>query len=157
VSGHPSESVVDTLEQILRSTGRYLFLRKVKPTSEPILQREMFPVLKSAFPSLAKDWSIPHVAKTYKVDFAIPDLNALIEFKFCNSKHDWPRMLDEVFADIKGYAAAGPEWRHLYFVFYLTERYTTPEEVAAEFLASECGAWKPIVVYGAAEPDKSAG
>lgn len=40
----------DVLKQLLRSTGRYLFLRKVEPTSESSLQKEMYPLLKAAFP-----------------------------------------------------------------------------------------------------------
>lgn len=116
----------------------------------------MYPLLKAVFPSTTGERAIPHVAKTYKADFAISELRALVEFKFCNTKGDWPRALDEVYADMKGYAGTS-EWRHFFVVFYLTDRFTTQEEVVAEFKLTGSGAWKPVVVFGTAASEEPAG
>ena len=139
--------VREVLEQILRSTARYLFLRGVDPQSEPHLQKEIYPLLKAAFPDTTREVPLPHVAKTYKADFGVPSQGTLIELKYCDSKSDWPKALDGVYADMKGYSGS-QQWRHFYVVFYLTDRFTTQEEVEAEFLATSSGGWKPLVVFG---------
>lgn len=77
----------------------------------------------------------------------MPTLSALIECKYCNTKSDWPKALDEAYADMKGYTGT-PPWNHFYVVFYLTDRFTTQEEVDAEFLATASQAWTPMVVFG---------
>lgn len=137
----------DLLKQLLRSTARYFFLRKAEPTSESNLQKEIYPVLRAAFPDTTREVPVPHVAKTYKADFGVPSLKTLVEYKYCNSKSDWPKALDEVYADMKGYAGT-PQWNFFYIVFYLTNRFTTQEEVDAEFLTTASQAWTPIVVFG---------
>ncbi len=143
----PDTAARDVLKQLLRSTARYLFLRKAEPTSESGLQKKIYPLLRAAFPDTTREVSVPHVAKTYKADFGVPSLNTLVEYKYCNSRSDWPKALDEVYADMKGYSGT-PQWNHFYVVFYLTDRFTTQEEVDAEFLATASQAWTPMVVFG---------
>jgi hypothetical protein len=143
----------EVLKRMLSSAGRYLFLRDIKVTSEPHLQREIFPLLRAAFPDATREVPIPHVAKTYKADFGVPSLSTLVEFKYCDSKSDWPDALDGVYTDMKGYGST-PEWKYFYVVFFLTDRFTTQQEVDAEFLVTSSQAWTPIVVFGGPSIDQ---
>lgn len=110
------------LESVLRNTAHLLQLRGVCPTSEADVVRGMRPLLHLMFPSSdnAPAGRFIKAHKTYKPDLVFPELGALVEYKYIDSKEDFKAHLGQLADDAHGYSD-DPQYHLFYAVMYLTQ------------------------------------
>lgn len=136
------------LEQILRGTPKILSDRKIDPTNEKEVRKEVYSLMIHIFPDTVREIPIAKVSKTYKPDIGIKSLKCAIEYKFVDSEKEAKSTIGGIFEDIKGYEGS-EDWRTFYAVIYMTDMFLTQHQVEAEFELSKVDRnWKPIIVYG---------
>lgn len=139
---------LDVFRTILENTPAIINLTGADPKKESDVQREVFKVLKIAFPDAVREPSISQVFKSYKPDFGVRSLMAAAEYKFAETKDEVRHALDGIYTDMKGYSGHY-DWRTFYAVIYTTDTVVNPKEVAAEFQGVKADTnWSPIVVVG---------
>ena len=135
----------------MKVTPKILTDRNIVPKREDDIQRAVLDVLRYVFPDTIPNPHIAQVTKTYKPDFGIRSLKALVEFKFATSKAQAMENMGGVYGDMKGYAGS-EDWSHCYSVFYMTDHFIGQEQIDAEWKTTAKNEnWTPIVVFGKGE------
>ena len=136
------------LKRVLEGTAKLLGDRRVDPANEADVKREVFNVLIHYFPDTVREVPIAQVSKVYKPDIGVKSLKAAVEYKFADSMQALKRSIGGVYEDIHGYHGSA-DWTTFYAVFYATEAFLTPAQIAAEWsLTGVPHSWKAILVTG---------
>jgi len=120
------QKLSDQLKLLLHVLGNLessFTILKRYPADELEFERIAESVLISVFPKMRANISIDTALKTFKPDTAIPEAEALIDYKYIKSSNEIGPTVDEVNADIVGYRKEG--YRHFVFVIYEDQRHTT--------------------------------
>lgn len=94
---------------------RKLFRRK--PTSEKEVQDRYAAMLNSYDINFLREKGASYSVKTYKPDFALPEIDLAVELKFCNSDKREKELILELNDDIPRYKT---KWKQILFVIYDT-------------------------------------
>lgn len=139
---------LNLLESMLRNTALFLREMDITPQSESMLQKRMYPLIKSAFPSAFREVVINQVDRNYKADFGIKSLESLIEFKFVTSLSQYKKTFGQIYEDMGAYSGSS-EWSRYYAVIYMTGPFATQESlVQDQKRAWWHPAWIPILITG---------
>lgn len=147
---------LDVFRNILESTPAIIGLTKADPKKESDVQREVFKVLKIAFPDAVRELPIGQLMKTYKPDLGVRSLMTAAEYKFAATEDEVRHALDGIYTDMKGYGGHY-EWRTFFAVIYTTDTVVNPKRLEAEFQGVNADAnWTPIVVVGKGDRKEAA-
>lgn len=148
LSSQMQETDFFRLERILKGTPKILYDRKIEPTNEKEVRKEIYNYLIHSFPDTVREIPISKVSKTFKPDIGIKSLKCAIEYKFIDSSTDYKTAISGIFEDIQGYAGS-EDWKIFYAVFYMTDHFITEPQIESEFILSNVPHnWKPIIIYG---------
>jgi len=138
------------MERVLRNTAALMHQLGIRPTSEPQIYNAVRGVLKLIFPSAqdAPKGEFSKVFKTYKPDIVVPELAAVIEYKYVDSEEKLKGVLGEIADDVKGYTG-NPKFNLYYAVFYLTSDFWGHDRYQLAWSEYKFpNNWIPIFVVG---------
>lgn len=138
------------LENILKSTSIIIKELKIEPNSETKIYNSVKFVLKTAFPDIINSASEPFykLAKCYKPDILIADLNTAIEYKFAKDEQTLVKTIDEILIDVQGYSNH-PIFKFFYAVFYVKIGVCSEERFHLIWNQRHFpNNWKPIFILG---------
>ncbi len=93
-------AVIETLRR-LRECCQYL---RQPPDGEAAVQEIIWIMLRAQFERIDREATLPRFGvRSYKPDFAIPELRLLIEVKFIGAKTNVGDIQEEILADLPGY------------------------------------------------------
>ena len=139
---------INDLERVLRGTPKVIRDRKIIPSNEADVQREIYSLLIHFFPDTIREFPIPSIVKTYKPDFGIKSLKCAIEYKFVTDETEAKKVVGGIYEDVHAYSNS-EDWKTFYAVIYMNDLYYTQDQIEADFQASNIpDNWKPIIVYG---------
>ncbi len=108
------------LENILNQTSFIIHESGKNPQSEVKVYNQVKIVIESTFPDSKKAGSnFRKIAKEYKPDILIPELEVAVEYKFANSEEKLIRCIEQILVDVKGYQNDA-DYKLFYAVFYVT-------------------------------------
>lgn len=137
-----------TLEQILAGTAKLITDRKMEPTNEAEVRREVYGLLLHTFPDTTREVPIPQVSKTYKPDIGVKSLKTAVEYKFVDTEAELKTAFEGIYADTKGYGGSA-DWTHFFAVIYCTKTFWTPAQLKAECDAVGMPAnWQVLLMTG---------
>lgn len=146
------DSVLRRLRQIqMESNSQAL----AYPSKELDVQQAVKLLLIAAFGqgNVTSGPSFPGSLKSFKADLGVRSIRAAIEVKFCDTKKKAGSIVNELAADIAGYAP-NVDWSVFRAVIYQTDQYMQEDDIRAQ-LSTTIGDrdWDFIVVQG--PPDRA--
>jgi hypothetical protein len=109
------------LHNVLSNTGSIINNLNVSPKSEAEVYNSVKVVLHAIFPkSKSAGSNFLKIAKEYKPDILIPELNLAIEYKYANTETKLKSTIEQIAADVKGYSGDN-DYKLFYVVFYVTK------------------------------------
>ncbi len=143
-------SGVQYLETILRNTATILHKAEITPTAEPEVYKAVRSVLEAIFPTAISPDKAKFFKnfKTYKPDILIPELSAVVEYKYANSEERLKSALAEIADDVKGYTGDS-DYNLLYAVFYVKADFWGEEKFIAAWAEKQFPKnWQAFYVVG---------
>jgi hypothetical protein len=137
------------LENILRNTGVILKQKNIKPTTEPMVYREVKLICEVTFPDIIFPQT-PFIKKVkqYKPDILIPSLNCAIEYKYADKENKLVKIMDQIFEDVHGYSNHSI-YRLFYAVFYVTPGIWSDDRFNHVWKEKKFpNNWKPFYIVG---------
>lgn len=137
------------LEQFLRGTGKLLRDKKIIPTNEADVRREIYSTLLHFFPDTVREIPIARISKCYKPDIGIRSIKSAIEYKYATSGEEAKKIIGGIFEDVLGYKGS-EDWKYFYAVLYMNDNYLTYSQILEEFKISRISKahWIPILIVG---------
>ena len=109
------------LETILKNTATAIYKMKILPKSETEVYNAVRIIIESVFPTSKNASSnFLKTAKEYKPDILVPELNAVIEYKYAKDETKLKTTIEQIAADAKGYTG-DQDYNIFYAVFYVTK------------------------------------
>jgi hypothetical protein len=138
------------LENILNSTAAILNKRGITPRSEVDVYREVRSTLEAVFPAAKSPKSnFIKTAQEYRPDILVPELHAVIEYKFAESEAKLKSTIAQISDDVKGYTG-DTDFNLFYAVFYVKADFWGPEKFKAVWAEKKFPEnWRAIYVVGA--------
>ena len=138
------------MERVLKNTAPLMRQLGIRPQGEPDVYNAVRGVLKLIFPSSqdAPKGEFSKLFKNYKPDIIVPELSAVIEYKYIDSEEKLKGVFGQIADDVKGYTG-NPKLNLYYAVFYLTADFWGQERYRlawSEFKFPDN--WVPIFVVG---------
>lgn len=137
------------LETILKNTAVILKDLRLSPRSEAQVYSQVKHVVHNVFPTARKPSSrFNKAAQEYIPDILIPELSAVVEYKYADDESKLRSLIAGISDDVKGYT--DDDTYHLFYaVFYLTRDFWGQEKFAVAWNEKKFPEnWIPIYVVG---------
>jgi REase_DpnII-MboI len=114
------QSGIKYLETILNNTATIIHQTNTIPKSETDVYTAVKAIIHAVFSTAKKASSnFLKIAKEYKPDILIPELGAVIEYKYAKDEAKLKATIEQIAADAKGYTG-DKDYKLFYVVFYVT-------------------------------------
>ncbi|HKI01440.1 MAG TPA: hypothetical protein VKK31_05625 [Thermoanaerobaculia bacterium] len=142
------EQELSRLERVLAGTAKLLHDRRILPSSEAEVRREVYSILIHFYPDTVREVGVIQGLKTYKVDIGIRSLKAAIEYKFVDSEEEARKFIGGIYEDIHGYTGSA-DWETFFAVIYMTRPFLADAQVEAERRGTSVPEnWRFVLVTG---------
>lgn len=144
----PEASISAVVESIRRFRECCQFMRE-PPLSETAVQEILWIMLRAQFERIEREATLPRFGlRSYRPDFAIPDLQLLIEAKFVGVKADPAAIQESILADIPAYLAENASYQSVIVFCYDHAQKIRDSRKFIEDLRTVPGIVEVIVVPG---------
>lgn len=142
---------LQVFQTILENTAIIIHEAGVDASNEANVRNAILKVLRYSFRDAQREVSAAQIFKVYRPDIGVASLMAAAEYKYVDSDVALKKALDEIYADMRGYAGH-PDWRNFYAVIYMTAPFSHQKDWDEQFRFAKADAnWTPIIVNGGGE------